>query len=87
MLPTASDRTLPRGRRFSVPAKFDNQGENWGASAWSLVIESEVRPDSRGVQEVQVHFLAADAPVHWLVSGRTFTLEEGPMRIAEGEIL
>jgi hypothetical protein len=87
MVPTAPDGSAPRGRRFSVPAKFDHQGDDWASNAWSLVIESDVKPDARGRQEVQVHFLMPDAPVDWLAHGRKFTLQEGRTPLAEGEIL
>jgi len=87
LVPVPLDGSSPRGHRFSIPAKFDHQGDDWTNNAWSLVVESEGRTYARGMQEVQVRFLTPNAPVGWLVSGRKFILHEGRTPIAEGEIL
>ena len=87
MIPAGPNGSAPRGPKFSMPAKFDHQGDDWGADAWSLVVESSTTLGPRGAQEVQVHFLAPDAPSAWLVRGRKFTLQEGRNCLAEGEIL
>lgn len=87
LVPVPSDGSAPRGRRFTLPAQFDNQGDDWTNHAWSLVVECDGKPDSRGVYEVQVHFLMSNAPDDWLARGRKFILHEGPTCIAEGEVL
>ena len=87
LVPVPPGGSAPRGRRFSVPARFPHQGDDWTTNAWSLVVESDSRSDERGVQEVQVHFLMPNAPADWLARGRKFTLHEGQTPIAEGEIL
>lgn len=87
MIPARPDGSAPRGPKFSMPAKFDHQGDDWAANAWSLVIEGNTALDPRGAQTVQVHFLAPDAPNGWLVHGRKFTLQEGLHCLAEGEVL
>jgi hypothetical protein len=73
LVPVQPDGSGPRGRRFSMPARFDHQSDDWTNNAWSLVIGSDGRSDAQGVQEVQVHFLMPGAPVGWFASGRKFT--------------
>lgn len=87
LVPLPKSGVSPRGRRFSLPAKFDHQGDNWTKNAWSLVVESRAQSDARGVQDVQVHFLMPNAPAEWLERGRKFTLHEGAKPVAEGEIV
>jgi hypothetical protein len=77
----------PRGRRFSLPARFDHQQEDWTNDAWSLVVEVVGVPDSKGDQVGIAKFLAADAPFAWLSAGRKFTLFEGHLAVAEGEVV
>lgn len=86
-IPTAMGVLSPRGRQFTVPARFDQQGDDWTNNAWSLVVEPIAESDTQGVQQVLVRFLMPDAPFEWLVRGHRFTLHEGRMVIAEGEIL
>ena len=83
----APDGSAPRPGKFSVPAKFDHQGEDWRGNSWSLVVEKNQTLNARIPQNVEVHFLAEDAPVDWLVRGRKFTLYDGADPLAEGEIL
>jgi hypothetical protein len=78
--------TLPRGREFSVPARFDHQGFDWTKNAWSLVITSEETPDDTGDQPAIARFLMPDAPHEWLSVGRRFTLFEGSLELAEGVV-
>ena len=87
LVPISIGGSMHRGRQFTVPVKFDHQGDDWVNNAWSLVVERDIRSDALSVQEVQVHFLMPTAPVEWLASGRKFTLHEGWVPIAEGEIL
>ena len=87
LVPVPLDGSAPRGRRFTVPARFDHQGDDWTDHAWSLVVESDSKPDAKGIQEVQVRFLMPNAPTDWLVRGRKFTLHEGATRLAEGELV
>jgi hypothetical protein len=76
----------PRGQRFSLPARFDHQGEDWLDDAWSLVVEVEGVPDAEGCQIATVRFLVPDAPHDWLSEGKRFTLFEGRLALAEGQI-
>ena len=76
----------PRGRRFSRPARFENQGDDWTQNAWSLVINSEGVPDAKGEQSATAKFLVADAPHDWLSAGKRFTLYEGKLALAEGVV-
>ncbi len=62
-----------------MPAKFDHQGDDWTDHAWSLVVESDSKPDVRG--------LMPNAPADWPVQGKKFTLQEGSKRLAEGELV
>jgi hypothetical protein len=73
----------PRGQSFSRPARFDNQGDDWTQSAWSLVINPTGAPDAKGQQSATARFLVADAPHDWLSVGRRFTLYEGTLALAE----
>ena len=73
----------PRGPRFSTPARFDHQGENWTRDAWSLIITTAGTPDAKGQQFATARFLVPDAPHEWLSVGKRFTLFEGKP-IAEG---
>jgi hypothetical protein len=76
----------PRGQRFSLPARFDHQGDDWTSNAWSLVVDVEGIPDKQGHQFGTVRFLVPDAPHDWLSEGKRFTLFEGRLALAEGEI-
>jgi hypothetical protein len=76
----------PRGQRFSIPARFDHQKEDWLSDAWSLVVEVEGVPDAHGYQVGHVKFLVPGAPHEWLSVGKKFTLFEGNLAVAEGEI-
>jgi len=76
----------PRGQRFSLPARFDHQGEDWTSNAWSLVVHVEGIPDAQGHQVATVRFLVPNAPHDWLSEGKRFTLFEGHLALAEGEI-
>lgn len=76
----------PRGQRFSLPARFDHQGEDWTHDAWSLVVEVEGVPDAEGYQVGAARFLVPDAPDDWLSEGKRFTLFEGRLALAEGEV-
>lgn len=68
------DDELPRGKQFSVPARFDHQGDNWTSDAWSIVIVTEARPDAERRQAATAWFLADEAPKAWLAPGKIFTL-------------
>jgi hypothetical protein len=76
----------PRGQRFSLPARFDHQGKDWMRDAWSLIVDVEGVPDARGYQIGTARFLVPGAPHHWLSEGKRFTLFEGGLALAEGEI-
>jgi hypothetical protein len=82
------DRVRPRRRgRFATPARFDLQtDEDWSANAWSLVVHPEGPLDPSGYQIAQIGFLVPDAPHDWLLVGEKFTLLEGPLAIARGEV-
>jgi hypothetical protein len=67
----------PPGRKYSAPARFDYQGENWGENAWSVIVTPNAPPDSHGRQSGVAEFLSSNAPQHWLSVGRKFTLFEG----------
>jgi hypothetical protein len=75
-----------RGPRFSLPARFDHQGEDWTNDAWSLVVNVDGAPDSQGYQIGTAKFLAPNAPQDWLSSGKQFTLFEGRLPVAKGEV-
>ncbi|WP_172805579.1 MULTISPECIES: hypothetical protein [Bradyrhizobium] len=77
---------LPRGPHFSMPARFDHQGEDWIDNAWSLVVDLDGIPDPDRNQIGTVRFLMPDAPNDWLREGKRFILMEGPLALAEGEI-
>jgi hypothetical protein len=68
------DSELPRGKRLSVPARFDHQGDDWTSDAWSLVIQTEEKADDKRQQAATAWFLADEAPQAWLAPGRKFTL-------------
>ena len=76
----------PRGQRFSLPARFEHQGEDWTSDAWSLFIELEGVPDALGYQIGTARFLTPDSPRDWLSKGKRFTLFEGRLALADGEI-
>ena len=83
----APDGSAPRPGKFSVPAKFDHQGDDWRSNSWILVVEHDRNSDARTPQKVEVHFLMDAAPVDWLKRGRKFTLYDGAELLAEGEVL
>ncbi len=76
----------PRGERFATPARFEEQGADWTANAWSLVVVAQgpVQPDAS--QSVSVRFLMTDAPQEWLSSGCRFQLYEGHLLLADGVV-
>jgi hypothetical protein len=86
LIESSASNGAPRGRQFSLPARFDHQKENWANAAWSLVVEVTGAPDSKGDQVGIARFLMADAPFAWLSVGRRFTLFEGHLAVAEGEV-
>jgi hypothetical protein len=86
-LKLAPDGSAPRPGKFSVPAKFDLQGEDWRSNSWSLVVEHNQSADAGALQKVEVRFLMDSAPVEWLTRGRKFTLYDGAEPLAEGEVL
>ena len=76
----------PQGRHFSRPARFDHQGDDWTSDAWSLVVDVKGRPNLEGYQDGTVRFLMPAAPQVWLSVGQRFTLFDGRLPIAEGEV-
>jgi hypothetical protein len=78
--------SYPRGEQFATPARFERQGDDWTADAWSLVVRAAgpVLPDA--TQPVRVRFLMDDAPQEWLSSGSRFELYEGRLLLAEGVV-
>lgn len=76
----------PRGTRFSLPARFDHQVEDWKSNAWSLIVDVKGRVNAEGYQMASVRFLVPEAPHDWLSEGRRFTLFEGSLAVAEGEV-
>lgn len=85
--PMVTNGSDPRGRQFTVPARFEEQGDDWTDNAWSLVVEPTAEPDAQGMQQALVHFLVPNAPSEWLMCGHKFTLQDGRTAIASGEIL
>ncbi len=65
---------LPRGQEFSVPARFDHQGEDWTSNGWSLTITTEGVPDAEGRQIGTARFLMSEAPHDWLSVGKRFMI-------------
>jgi hypothetical protein len=51
-----SDRPFPRAQRFSRPARFEHQGEDWKQNAWSLSVITEGDVDAQGRQSAAVKF-------------------------------
>ena len=76
----------PLGQHFSRPARFGRQGDGWTSDAWSLVVEVTGRPDDRGYQDGTVRFLMPEGPQAWLSVGEKFTLFDGRLAVAEGEV-
>lgn len=85
-LVTAPTGKSSRGRRFSTPARFEHQGEDWTRDAWSLVIDTQGKPDAQGQQFATAKFLFPNGPHNWLVPGKRFTLFEGELALAEGVV-
>lgn len=83
----APDGSAPRPEKFTVPAKFDHQGDDWRNNSWSLVVEHSRDLDAHEAQEVEIYFLMSGAPADWLTSGRKFILYDGSEPLAEGVVL
>jgi hypothetical protein len=81
-----SDRPLPRAERFSRPARFSHQGEDWKKDAWSLSVVTEEAVDAENRQSATAKFLVDDAPHEWLAVGAQFTLFEGAFALADGVV-
>lgn len=80
------DRPFPRNQRFSRPARFDHQGQDWKQDAWNLTVVTEGNVDAAGRQSATVKFLVPNAPHDWLSVGKRFTLIEGELALAEGVV-
>jgi hypothetical protein len=76
----------PRGEHFATPVRFDRQGDDWTANAWSLVVQAAGPVLADATQPVRVRFLMDDAPQEWLTSGSRFELYEGRLLLAEGVV-
>jgi hypothetical protein len=75
-----------RAQRFSLPARFDHQDDDWTSDAWSLVIELTGLPDAQGYQTADAKFLVPNAPHSWLSEGKKFVLFDGNRELAAGEV-
>jgi hypothetical protein len=78
---------LPRNHCFSLPARFDHQGDDWTNNAWSVVVNVDGVVDKQNNQYGTMWFLMDGAPCEWLSKGKRFTLFEGAMALAEGTII
>jgi hypothetical protein len=78
---------VPSGPQYITVARFNSQGDNWEHSAWSLVVEFFMPPDTSLRHRVKVHFLMKDAPKELLSAGSEFDLMEGARPVAHGRIL
>ena len=76
----------PFGQHFSRPARFGRREDDWTGDAWSLVVDVKGRPDDRGYQDGTVMFLMPTAPQALLSVGEKFTLFDGRLAVAEGEV-
>lgn len=85
-IPSTSGLVSRRVHRFSRPAKFEHQGDEWLGDAWSVVIESVSPVSADGSQDVRVHFLVAEGPIEWLTLDRRFSLLEGELLLADGVV-
>ena len=83
---SASPHESRRGQTFSVPARFDDQGDDWTRNAWSVVITVQGMPDVHGQQSATAKFLFANAPQEWLSKGKRFTLYEGKLAVADAVV-
>jgi hypothetical protein len=80
---TATPPNTP-GERFTRPARFYHQNENWTSDAWSLVLEMEGSPDAQRRQIGWAEFLMPNAPQEWLAPGKRFELfAENPIGLGE----
>jgi hypothetical protein len=78
--------SFPRGKRFARPARFDHQGEDYTENAWSLVVEVRDPIDEQGEQCGLARFLMTAAPHEWLAPRSRFTLFEGDLALATGQV-
>ena len=76
----------PPGPKYSTVARFEDQKTDWRKEAWSLVIEFNNPPNAQLTHEVQVGFLADDAPKELLNPGSKFELMEGAKTVARGVV-
>jgi hypothetical protein len=74
------------GSRYSTVARFEDD-KSWPDEAWSLVLNFNEPTNGSHCVMADVHFLVAEAPVHWLTQGSKFELYEGRNCVARGEIL
>lgn len=85
-LVSSTEGQFRSGHKFSRPARFDHQGEDWmHQDAWSLTIITEGVPDAEGCQSATATFLVPEAPQDWLSVGKRFTLFESEA-LAEGVV-
>ena len=78
-------KALPTGATYSTAARFEGEGESWLNKTWSLVVEF-VEPPNWNSHRVRICFLAEDAPMDLISSGRRFELMEGIQCVADGVV-
>jgi hypothetical protein len=73
--------------KFTSPARFEIQGDDWFRELWSLAVEFLGPPDESRSQLATVRFLVEEAPHEWLAVGSRFEILEGLRVVAKGTIV
>ena len=78
--------SLPTSGEYVTAARFAEDGDTWGADAWSVVLQ--IRGDVRAQPcKADARFLSPEAPQDRLRSGVRFELLEGNRVTAVVEVL
>jgi hypothetical protein len=76
------------GNKLIHPGRFPEDGPETPHGAWSVVCAFDSPPSQQGSPSFgRVSFYVADAPHERFRPGTRFSLHEGPMEVAQVEVL
>lgn len=83
-------KALPATLRYVGLSRFSHEAATWPDGAWSVELRFAQPPAEVGegtMCEATVRFLFDHAPQEWMQPGTTFSIYEGPTRVADVDIL
>jgi hypothetical protein len=79
--------SVPAGPRYATVARFRSAEGEWSDRMWSVVADFTTPADKDSYVLADLRFLAEEAPQELLFPHNRFELDEGPHRVAEGEVV